>query len=254
MTRRRYELTDFEWSIIEPLLPNKSRGVARVDDRRVLNGILWRFRTGSPWADIPERYGPYTTCYNRFVRWRKARIWDRLLQAVSKAYDDDIIMIDSSCVRVHQHGATGKKGDQDDGCMGRSRGGLTTKIHALVDAEGRPIDLRLSAGQVHDSRPAGDMLDIMRADTIILANKSYDSNAIRTKAKEWGAWANIPPKQNRKASVTFSKWVYKQRNAVERFFNKIKQFRAIATRYEKNLLNFLAAIKLVAALVWIRSL
>ncbi len=138
--------------------------------------------------------------------------------------------------------------------MGRSRGGLTTKIHALVDAEGRPIDLRLSAGQVHDSRPAGDMLDIMRADTIILANKSYDSNAIRTKAKEWGAWANIPPKQNRKASVTFSKWVYKQRNAVERFFNKIKQFRAIATRYEKNLLNFLAAIKLVAALVWIRSL
>ena len=110
MTRRRYELTDFEWSIIEPLLPNKSRGVARVDDRRVLNGILWRFRTGSPWADIPERYGPYTTCYNRFVRWRKACIWDRLLQAVSEAYDRDIIMIDSSCVRVHQHGATAKRG------------------------------------------------------------------------------------------------------------------------------------------------
>lgn len=110
MTRRRYELTDFEWSIIEPLLPNKSRGVARVDDRRVLNGILWRFRTGSPWADIPERYGPYTTCYNRFVRWRKACIWDRLLQAVSEAYDGDIIMIDSSCVRVHQHGATAKRG------------------------------------------------------------------------------------------------------------------------------------------------
>ncbi len=110
MTRRRYELTDFEWSIIEPLLPNKIRGVARVDDRRVLNGILWRFRTGSPWADIPERYGPYTTCYNRFVRWRKACIWDRLLKAVSEAYDGDIIMIDSSCVRVHQHGATAKRG------------------------------------------------------------------------------------------------------------------------------------------------
>ncbi len=105
-----------------------------------------------------------------------------------------------------------------------------------------------------DSRPADDMLDIMRADTIILADKAYDSNAIRAKAKERGAWANIPPKQNRKASVTFSKWVYKQRNAVERFFNKIKQFRAIATRYEKNPLNFLAAIKLVAALVWIRRL
>jgi transposase len=111
MTRRRYELTDGEWSIIEPLLPNKPRGVPRVDDRRVLNGILWRFRTGSPWAEIPERYGPSTTCYNRFVRWRKGGVWDRLLSAVSAAFEGEIVMIDSTCVRVHQHGATGKKGD-----------------------------------------------------------------------------------------------------------------------------------------------
>lgn len=111
MARRRYELTDGEWSIIEPLLPNKPRGVPRVDDRRVLNGILWRFRTGSPWAEIPERYGPSTTCYNRFVRWRKAGVWDRLLAAVSAAFEGEIVMIDSTCVRVHQHGATGKKGD-----------------------------------------------------------------------------------------------------------------------------------------------
>jgi transposase len=111
MTRRRYELTDGEWSIIEPLLPNKPRGVPRVDDRRVLNGILWRFRTGSPWAEIPERYGASTTCYNRFVRWRKAGVWDRLLAAVSTAFEGEIVMIDSTCVRVHQHGATGKKGD-----------------------------------------------------------------------------------------------------------------------------------------------
>ena len=110
MTRRRYELTDREWVIIEPLLPNKPRGVPRVDDRRVLNGILWRFRTGSPWAEIPERYGPPTTCYNRFVRWRKAGVWDRLLAAVSAGFNGELVMIDSTCVRVHQHGATGKKG------------------------------------------------------------------------------------------------------------------------------------------------
>lgn len=108
---RRYELTNFEWKIIQSLLPNKPRGVPRVDDRKVLNGILWRFRTGSPWADIPERYGPHTTCYNRFVRWRRAGVWDRLLAAVSAAYEDgDLIMIDSSCVRVHQHAATAKRG------------------------------------------------------------------------------------------------------------------------------------------------
>lgn len=111
MTRRRYELTDREWVIIEPLLPNKPRGVPRVDDRWVLNGILWRFRTGSPWAEIPERYGPPTTCYNRFVRWRKAGVWDRLLAAVSAGFNGELVMIDSTCVRVHQHGATGKKGD-----------------------------------------------------------------------------------------------------------------------------------------------
>jgi transposase len=110
MARRRYELTDGEWVIIEPLLPNKPRGVPRVDDRRVLNGILWRFRTGSPWSEIPERYGPSTTCYNRFVRWRKAGVWDRLLCAVSATFEGEIVMIDSTCVRVHQHGATGKKG------------------------------------------------------------------------------------------------------------------------------------------------
>ena len=82
-------------SIIEPLLPNKPRGVARADDRKVLNGIYWRLRTGSPWADIPERYGPATTCYNRFVRWAKIGVWDRIFEAVSKAYDGDLQMIDS---------------------------------------------------------------------------------------------------------------------------------------------------------------
>ena len=106
---RRYELSDAEWAIIDPLLPRKSRGVPRVEDRRVLNGIFWRLRTGSPWADIPGRYGPATTCYNRFVRWRKAGIWDKLLSAVSEAYNGQIQMIDSSVVRVHQHAANGEK-------------------------------------------------------------------------------------------------------------------------------------------------
>lgn len=112
MTRRRFELTDDEWLVIEPLLPNKPRGVPRVDDRRVIKGILWRFRAGSPWADIPENYGPHTTCYNRFLRWRKAGVWDRLLEAVSQAFDGELVMIDSSSIRVYQHGATLKRGAQ----------------------------------------------------------------------------------------------------------------------------------------------
>jgi transposase len=78
----RYELTNLEWSIIRPVLPTKSRGVPRVDDRRVLNGIFWVLRSGAPWRDLPDCYGPYTTCYNRFNRWRKAGIWDDILAAM----------------------------------------------------------------------------------------------------------------------------------------------------------------------------
>ena len=106
----RFDLVDFERAVIQPLLTTKVRGVKRVDDRKVLNGIYWRLRTGSPWVDIPERSGPSTTCYNRFVRWRKLGVWDRIFEAISAAYDGDLQMIDSSSVRVHQHAANVKKG------------------------------------------------------------------------------------------------------------------------------------------------
>jgi transposase len=105
----RFGLPDFECSVIDPLLPTEVRGVTRVDDRRVLNGIFWRLRTGAPWADIPARYGPHTTCVNRFNRWRKAGHWARILQVVSAAHEGDIQMIGSSSIRVHQHTANAQK-------------------------------------------------------------------------------------------------------------------------------------------------
>ena len=138
--------------------------------------------------------------------------------------------------------------------MGRSRGGLTTKIHAVVDAEGRPVALELTAGQVHDSKMALPMLSVMGNGTIILGDKAYDTNALRAQAVEKKAWANIPAKSNRKQSFSFSRWVYRQRNLVERFFNKLKHYRAIATRYDKNPANFLAAIKIIATRIWIKAL
>jgi transposase len=105
----RYDLSDFEWSVIEPLLPKDRRGRKPGNNRRVLNGIFWVLRAGAPWRDLPERYGPYTTAYNRFNRWRKAGIWDRLMDAVVKAHDGKVQMIDSSIVRVHQHASGVKK-------------------------------------------------------------------------------------------------------------------------------------------------
>ena len=113
----RFDMSEFKWSVIQPHLPTKVRGVARLDDRRMINGILWRWRTGALWGDISERNDSHKTCYSRFVRWRQSSVWDRLMTAVSKAYDGDIQMIDSSSIRVHQHGAKGVK--RGSGCMGR---------------------------------------------------------------------------------------------------------------------------------------
>ncbi|WP_375276203.1 IS5 family transposase [Methylorubrum thiocyanatum] len=231
--------------MIEPLLPTDVRGKERVDDRRVLNGIFWRLRTGAPWAHIPARYGPHTTCSNRFRRWRKRGIWDRLLNAVSKAYEGDLQMIDATSVRVHRHAACAQKRGRSGG-MGRSRGGLTSKIHALVDAEGRPVALKITEGQAHDGRSAADMLGGLGTGQILLGDRAYDSDALRTRMAEQGAWANVKPMPNRKQVLAFSPFLYEYRSLVERFFSKIKHFRAVATRYDKDPDNFLASVKLAA--------
>ena len=105
----RYDLTDFEWSVIEPLLPMDRRGPKPKNNRQIINAMFYVLRAGSPWRDLPERYGPYTTVYNRFNRWRKAGIWDRLMDAIVKAHDGKVQMIDSSIVRVHQHASGVKK-------------------------------------------------------------------------------------------------------------------------------------------------
>jgi transposase len=136
--------------------------------------------------------------------------------------------------------------------MGRSRGGLTTKIHAVVDANGNPIALKLSQGQAHDGRSAADLLDSVGAGQILLADRAYDSDALRAAMAARGAWANIKPMPHRVNIPPFSAWLYRCRNLVERFFNKLKHSRAVATRFEKHDANYLALVKLAAARIWMR--
>jgi len=130
--------------------------------------------------------------------------------------------------------------------MGRSRGGLTTKIHALVDANGLPILLKLTAGQAHDGRSAADMLDRFGHGQILLADRGYDSDALRARLTKQGAWGNIKPMPGRINLPSFSSYLYRFRNLVECFFNELKHFRAVATRYEKHDANYLALVKLAA--------
>jgi transposase len=171
----RYELTDFEWAAIQPFFPNKPRGVPRANDRRVLNGIFWVLRSGAPWRDLPETFGPYTTCYNRFVRWGRAGVWDQIMDALAATHDAAVHMIDTSIVRVHQHGGCiAGNGEQH---MGRSRGGLTTKIHAVVDTNGLPVQLGLTPGETHDNQLCSVLLSELRPYTMLLADRGYDADS-----------------------------------------------------------------------------
>lgn len=137
--------------------------------------------------------------------------------------------------------------------MGRSRGGLTTKIHALTDARGLPIRLALSPGQAHDSQGAAMLLTGLMRANVVLADKAYDADWIRTSIEAQGAAPNIPDRVTRTRRHCFSKALYRERNHIERFFNRIKHFRRIATRFEKHAANYLAMIKLAAIRIWLRS-
>ncbi len=137
--------------------------------------------------------------------------------------------------------------------MGRSRGGLTTKIHALVDACGLPILLKLTEGQAHDGRSAEDILGSVERGDVLLADAAYDSNALHETLAARGARANVKPTPNRLKPHRFNRRLYRRRNLVERFFNKLKHFRALATRYDKRDDNYIASVKLASIRIWTRS-
>lgn len=136
------------------------------------------------------------------------------------------------------------KNSHPDRCLGRSRGGLTTKIHALTDNDGLPVKLVITPGQTRDIQAAAELLKGIRKGQMLLADRAYDADWVREMVFEKGGWANIPPKTNRKAHICFSPWRYKKRNLVERVFNKLKYYRRIAARYDKLGSSFLAMVKL----------
>ncbi len=139
------------------------------------------------------------------------------------------------------------------GSLARWRGGLTTKIHALVDAVGRPILLKLTEGQAHDGRSAADRLDSVGAGQTLLARRAYDSDGLRGMLADRRAVADIRLMPNRKRLPAFDAELYKRRNHAERFFCKIKHFRAVATRYDKRDDTVLASVQLASTRIWWRT-
>lgn len=159
-------------------------------------------------------------------------------------------MIDASSIRVHQRAANGQK-RRTIPLHGSLARGPDHQDPRPVDAEGRPIHLKLSEGQAHDGCSAADMPDTVGPGNILLADRAYDSDALRAKMSRRGAWANVRAMPNRVKTFAFSAWLYRQYDAVERFFNKLKHFRAVATRYDKR--DFLASVRLASIRIWLRS-
>jgi transposase len=166
-------------------------------------------------------------------------------------HDAAVQMIDTSVVRVLQHGASIADNNQQE--MGRSRGRLTSKIHAVVDTNGLPVYLALTPGEAHANRLCSVLLGALLPKTMLLADRGHDADLIRELVRQQGASADIPPKRDRKNPICFSPHLYSARNLIERFFNKIKHCRRVATRYDKLAANYLAFVKHASIRIWLSA-
>jgi transposase len=250
---RRHGLRDDQWERIRGLLPGRAGhvGVTAKDNRLFVDAVLYRYRAGIPWRDLPEHYGPWKAVHTRFTRWAKRGVWVAVFAHLASDADPEYAMIDSTIVRAHQHSAGAKGGDRDQEAIGRSKGGLTTKIHATTDALGNPTGFHLTPGHAHDLVGADALLPGLEADAL-LADKAYDAEErVIGPLQQAGTVPVIPSRANRKTPREYDTDLYKARHLIENFFAKLKQFRAIATRYDKRARNFLAAIHLAAAVIWL---
>ncbi|MFD7749024.1 IS5 family transposase [Streptomyces sp. NPDC059698] len=281
---RRHELSDAEWAVLSRLLPSSgTAGRPRSDDRVVLNGIVWELRTGSAWRDVPERYGSWQTLYTRFHRWALDGTFSRTLRALRAEKDAAgniqwLISVDSTIVRAHQHAAGGKRGwstgdEAGDHALGRSRGGLSTKVHLACDGLGRPLGFVLSGGNANDRTRFEQVMGSISVPRVgpgrprtrpdhVIADKGYSSRKIRSYLRRRGVGHTIPERSDQILGrlnrgtrdgrpPCFDRGVYRRRNVVERCFNRLKQWRGPATRYDKTRESYLAAVTIASPLLWI---
>jgi transposase len=217
-----------------------------------VEAVLYRYRAGILWRDLPARFGDFRVVPIRFSRWSKSRVWEQVFAPLAQDADNEWVMIDSTLVRAHPHSAGAIKEEPAvDPAIGRSRGGLSTKIHATVDALGNPTGFHLTPGQAHDLADADVLLADTKADGV-LADKAYDAQErLIEPLEKAGKQIVIPSRSTNRVQRSCDRPLYKARHRIENFFARLKQYRAIATRYDKTARNFLGAIYLAAAVVWL---
>ncbi|MFZ3326714.1 MAG: IS5 family transposase [Methylocella sp.] len=252
MARSLVWLSDEAWKTLEPYLPHGKPGKPRVDDRTVISGIQHVLKTGCRWRDVPPAYGPPTTIYNRYNRWSQRRIWPRIFEKMAAAGPvPDELSIDSSHVKTHRSAAGSKLGEFAE-AIGRSRGGRTSKIHALADDRGSPVAFALTPGNVADITMAAPLLGAVARPKRLLADKAYDADSLRKWLKQRKVKAVVPSTASRRTPYPLDSRAYKRRNLIERMFCKLKNWRRIATRYDRDAQNYLSGLALAAIMIaWI---
>ena len=249
LEQSRFVVSDAVWEKVAPLLPGKASdpGATARDNRLFLEAVLWRVRTGAQWRDLPGGFGHWNSVFQRFRRWVKGGVFERVFGCLSDEPDFEYALIDGTIVTAHQK-ASGARGGTETQAIGRSRGGLTTKIVALADALGTLVHFVLLPGQRHDSVGVPPLIEDV-ASGALLGDKAFDIDWLRAELEDRGAAAVIPPKVNRKAVISFDRDMYRWRHLIENTFAKLKEFRAVATRYDKTDTSYAAAIHLAAAII-----
>ncbi|QHO77792.1 IS5/IS1182 family transposase [Bradyrhizobium sp. CCBAU 051011] len=248
----RLVLSDAAWERMAPLIIGRpdQKGSTGRDNRMFVEGVLWIVRTGSPWRDLPEAFGDWNSVFRRFSRWSIKGVWWRIFEAMSDDPDFEYLIVDSTIVRAHQHAAGAKKGSEDQ-ALGRSRGGLSTKIHMAVRGLGCPVRFTLTAGQKGDAPQAAALIEGLPAE-VVMADTAYDADHLRQAIAAKGALAVIPNNPSRALKYPLDKHLYAQRHLVECCFSKLKQFRRVAIRFEKTARNYRAVVTLAAIVLWMR--
>lgn len=230
------------------------KGIHKKNTKRLrffIEAVYYLCRTGCQFRMLPYYYGCWRAIHKRFKEWSNRGIWENMFHYFQQDPDLEWAMIDATIVRAHACSAGYKKNSQKKEALGRSKGGFTTKIHALTDALGNPLKFILTPGQRHDITQAKSLCENITASALI-ADKGYDSKDFAQSLKDQNCDPNIPSKSNSKQPRHYDEHLYKERHAIECFFGKIKHFRRIFSRFDKSAQSFLAFIYFAGVLIWLR--